>query len=509
HVPVTFKLIEEAGPPGLETLRTWPKINERFREYLRSEGVSPEEVLPKDITQQLGLSLPAMGQEPIWEKVELGSGSPEEAKSNPALFYHSHRFRAVLFADTAARTVRLLEEIWGPQTRADSGSFYPSTGQGPVLDRGIEPFELFRRRGATWYSSEISWGWGGTPDFVGPQVASYEAALARSLAKYHQCPLGTYIISDPNRGYNGDFLERYAYTLISQGFTDLHFYVLAYPTECSFLSSTDVHKAIKRISYTAGALEDKLAGAEVVPAQVAIAWSATTDVWDLAHEPSGRWEVSNNIYPQERLLDYLLLRHAQVPADIISEQDFEDGYLDRYNVLFLVGDHLRRSAADKLRAWLRRGGVLIALAGGGLRDEYDRPVPEMLEVYGLRGEDLEKRQWCMRPKLELVHAAPIDRLRCSWRGASVAIDAYAFRHRLDPLPETQVIGRFSNGEAGAVVNRYGDGVAMLFGVLPGLAYVKPAIPTLPYGRGGTRELSRFIPTAYDAQIRDFMWHLLG
>ncbi len=506
-VPITFKLIEEAGPPPLERLRQWAKVNERFREFLRAEGVKAAELLPRAALKGLDVGPGAAGGE-LWAKVALGAGTAEEARENPALYYWSHRFRAALFAETAARAVRLLEEIFGPGTRADSGSFYPSTGNVPVLHRGVEPFELFRRRGATWYSSEISWGWGGTPDFIGPQVASYEAALARALSKYHGCPMGTYIIADPHRGYTGDFVERYSFGLLAGGFVDLHFYTLAFPAECTFIEAADIQRAIKRVSYAVGAVEDYLVQARPEAAEVALTWLVATDVWDLAERPAHPGEVAGSVYPQERLLLYLALRHAGVPVDLIGEQDLADGYLRRYKALVLVGSHLSRKAGRALREWVRRGGMVVAVAGGGLRDEYDRPNREMLELFGLRGAELEKRQTCMRPKLELVHARPLARVRCSWRGMRGSFDAYAMVQRLEP-GGAEVIARFDDGAAAGVVHRFGAGRAILIGALPGLAYVKPAIPLWPYGRGGTRELSNFVPTDFDAGVREFLKALVG
>ncbi len=507
EVPVTFKLIEEAGPPSLSALRTWPKINEQFRAYLKQEGVRPLDLLPREGLVQLALRPGPEADADLWQQVTLGTGCYAESFSNPALYYHSHRFRALLMAQTAAHATKLLERIWGKGTYADSGSFYPSTGSGPVLARGVEPFTLFRERGATWYSSEISWGKGGTPDFVGAEVASYEAALARALAKYHNCPRGTYVIADPNRGYTGDFVERYSYGLTAQRLDDIQYYTLAYPAECTFVASSDIHKAIKRVSYTLGPIEDRLLNSDVVPAKTALGWSFTTDIWDLAVPPRDPREVSNNVYPQERLLLYLLLRHAQLPVDILCEQDLTAGRLHDYKIFFLVGDHLRAEAAKALRDWVEAGGTLIAVAGGGLRDEYNRPSATLYEVFGLKDANLQKRQYCLRPKLELLHTPPLDRIHYAIGADQGRMDVYGFRQSIEPEPGAEVLGRFDDGKPAVLRNHFGKGRAVLIGGLPGLAYVKPAIPLLPFGRGGKDELSTFTPTAYDASVRRFITRL--
>ncbi|GEM_PF-739325 len=508
-IPVTFKLIEESGPPALTELRGWSKMSVMFRDYLREEGVRPEEVLSRDDLARIAAGGRGVTEEKLWEMVSLGTGSYRESIENPALYYHSHRFRALMIARAAARTTRLLESIWGEGTYTDSGSIYPPAGDHPVMERGIEPFTLFRERGVTWYRSEMSWGFGGLPSFLGPQTASYEAALARALTKYHNCPLGTYLICDPNRGYTGDFIERYALGLLAQGFRDLEVYTLSYPAECSYIASSDIHRGIKRISYIAGAIEDRLLSSKVIGAEIAVGWSMTSDIWDLAvpeHDPK---LLSNNIYPQERYLLYLLLRHAQFPVDILGERDLTDGYLGRYKVYFLIGDHLRPEAAETLRRWVENGGTLIAPAGGGLRDHYDRPLKTMMELFGIEGTHLEKRQNCMRPKLELLHARPLDRIRFDFNGCKGEMDVYAYRQSFKLAGRTEVIGRFLDGTPAIIINEYGKGRAILIGALPGLAYVKPAIPMLPYGRGGTGELSGFTPTEFDGRIRELIATLIG
>jgi len=510
-LPQEFKLIEEAGPPALTTLRQWPKMREQFVALLKHNGVAPTEVLRRETLARLAEREDKPTEEELWDLVELGDGSHAESVSTPALFYWSHVFRAELMARTCARATELLEEIFGPQTLASSGSFYPSTGQTSVLGRGDEPFTLFLRRGVTAYSSEISWGWSGTPDFIGPQVGSYEGALARALGKYYDCPRGTYVVADSNRGYTGEFIETYSYGLAANGFYRVNFYFLGYPGECSAIASSDIHKGVKRFSYNIGAVEDRLLDSDVVPAQVALGWNLTTDVWDLAAPPpADPREVSGNIYPQERCLLYLLLRHCQVPVDLLGEQDLTADYLSRYRVYFLVGDHLRPDSAAALREWVRGGGTLIAVAGGGLRDHCDRPLDTLKEVFGVEAAPLEKRAHCMRPKLELLHAAPIDRIAFSLHGVEgKTMDAYAYRQRITPSEGTQVLGRFMDGTAAVTLNRFGEGRAVLIGALPGLPYVRPAIPLLPYGRGGKDNLAVFVPTDYDPDVRAFMEAILG
>jgi hypothetical protein len=351
-IPQDIKLIEESGPPDLGTLRSWPKVNEAFRAYLQEKGVRPVDVLPREELVALVSAGTAPDEDRLWQAVTLGLGTPQEAAANPALFYHSVDFRALLFARNSAAATRLIEGIFAPGSHANSGSFFPSTGGTPSMGRGEEPFLLFRERGVTSFSSEISWGLN-TPEYVGPQTESYGIALGRALTKYGGGPIGSYLIVDGNRGYTPEFVELASYAMAAQGASWWDFYTLGYPAECNVFGYPDLLKSFRQVSFALGAVEDLLLDSAVVPARVAIGWSRTTDIWDLAEPERTPMGPGNTVYPQERSNLYLLLRHLQLPVDLLSEDDLAEGYLKDIRVFFLVGDHLSERAVTALRAWVR------------------------------------------------------------------------------------------------------------------------------------------------------------
>jgi hypothetical protein len=505
-IPQDIKLIEESGPPSLATLRTWPKVNEAFRAYLKEQGGQPIYMLSRDALIDLVNGKTPMDPQEQWARVTLGLGTPEEAATQPVLFYHSVDFRALLFARNSAAATRLVEGIFAPGTHTNSGSFFPSTGGTPAIGRGEEPFLLFRERGVTSFSSEISWGLN-TPEYVGPQTESYGIALGRALTKYGGGPIGSYLIVDGNRGYTPEFVELASYAMASQGASWWDFYSLGYPTECNVYGFPEILKAFRRISFRLGDVEDMLLDTAVVPARVAIGWSRSTDIWDLAEPTCTPDGPGNTIYPQERCNLYLLLRHLQLPVDLMSEDDVAEGYLKDVKVFFLVGDHLSRRAALALRDWVEAGGFLISVAGGGLRDIYDKPLQPMERLFGIKSADLRKEAEALRPKLELLDAEPLDTIAFDLDGGRLSLPAFGYRQSFE-VDGGQVLGTFRDGKPAAVLNGVGKGKALIVGTLPGAAYLKDAFPLAPFGRGG-EEISSALYPAYDSGVRELVRRLLA
>jgi len=505
-LPQTIKLIEEAGGPRLAHFKDWEKMQQVFRAYLKERGVKPPEVLSREAMAGLLSAGKTPSEEEMWGKVRIATGAEGEAESNPVLFYHSQVFRTWVFARNCAAATKLVEEIFPPGSRTHSGSFCPSTGNMAALAHGTDPFLLFKERGVTGYSSEITWLLN-LPDYVGPQMQSYEAALSRALAKYHNVPRGSYLIADRNRGYPAEFVEPAAYTFAVNGFDRWNYYSVGYPEGCCVLGCPEILKAIRRANLTVGAVEERLADTDVAPAKVALGWSLSSDVWDVAKPaPEPEWlRPGATVYAGERAYLYLLLRRLQAPVDILSEADLTDGYLDRYSVYVLVGGHIRPEAAEALKQWVAKGGVLISVAGGGFLDHYNRPLETLKEVFGVESANLEKRAESLRPKLELMRAPPMDTLTLASGAGSMPV--VGWRQTLK-VSTGKAVASFGGGAVGAALNACGKGKALIIGALPGHASLVGSFPMLPFGRGG-EDLSSILFPDYNSDVHRFMAALLA
>jgi len=300
-------------------------------------------------------------------------------------------------------------------------------------------------------------------------------------------------------------IEKNKPVLFANGFIFLDYYSSAYPDECSFIGYPDILKGIKKVSYTMGEVEDYLLDGKVIKSDIAIGYSKTTNIWDLSIRLEDRKLPGNTIYPQERQNFFYILRHLQYPVDILSEGDIIDGYLNKYKVFILVGDHIQKKAAEKLARWVKNGGYLISVAGGGIYDEYNKEISLMKEIFGIKGAKLEKKQHFMRPKLDLLYAEPVDTIR--FVEDIPSMDIYAYRQSFQ-VKNGKAVGFYRNGETAAVLNRYGKGKSLIIGKLPGISYLKGSFPLLPYGRGGENELSNYIPTKFNDDVRKIVAYFL-
>ena len=218
--------------------------------------------------------------------------------------------------------------------------------------------------------------------------------------------------------------------------------------------------------------------------------------------------------------------------DLVCDADIADGILRGYDLFLQVGDHITRDAAEALRQWVRDGGLLVAVAGGGLRDEYDRPLDPLSEVYGIRGQRyyaeqqeqeyvpgavydknprdnrLEKQAQSLRAKLELIHAHPVDFVRMNETNFPAMAKIPVLGYRQGFTPENgRVLGAFDNAQAAIVMNEYGKGRATILGFLPGIGSMYRAFPALPYGRGG-EDLSLVLYPNFNPAVSEGLARLL-
>jgi hypothetical protein len=183
----------------------------------------------------------------------------------------------------------------------------------------------------------------------------------------------------------------------------------------------------------------------------------TAILYNRSHEilNGSRWWLN-----RDWMWTFLGLRNAQVPVDVIIEEDLSAESLKNYEVLFVGGMNLEKRHVLALRAWVEKGGLLIGSGGCAMEDVSGDRSLTTEELFGAsqspvrpdRGGSHEKVRFeggDFFPKTELPAAS-------------------ASNIRLVLTPTTsRVVANYEGGDVAATVNAVGKGHAILLGVTPG------------------------------------------
>jgi len=211
-----------------------------------------------------------------------------------------------------------------------------------------------------------------------------------------------------------------------------------------------------------GAVEDALLTAMPAPAKVALLYSSASDAWTVD---------GNLAHGFDRMHPWLALTHAQMPVDVVSEQQAANGALDRYAVCYFTGPNLTRAAAEKLKRWVQNGGTLWLAAGAASRDEFNRPfrvLDEILPVERAEMSDLQRHAASGR-YLSLLSAKDVVR----WAKGSAEV--LAVKQSLKPRAGAATLATFKDQSPALVRGSAGKGTIYCAGFLPALAYIKQAL----------------------------------
>jgi hypothetical protein len=445
--------------------------NEMFREYLRAEG----------------LTLSDMGLRE-WTDAKLVEGT--KAFDRPKLYYWSQLFGADRDIQKLSQRTAIVEKVLGPGVYTGA-NYSPHPQYWPHFGQWVR---AFRKRGMTMpWSEDYIWQ---IPE-MSPQVTGYLLDVLRSAGKPEKMLIHYYTMPHWPGNTPKDLTLSF-YSALAHGNKVLNYFaaVPIYDYTENYISweATEMWKAIRDLTHDIGLAEDIIREGRVRPSEVAILLSHPTDIWEAVK--------GSSVYNFERKNIYYALRHAQVPLDFITEDDIIDGSASRKRVIYFVGAHLRRAAAGKLREWVANGGILFSVAGGGFLDEYNQPMDVLAPVYGVRSQSLtvtEKNLWA---KQLFQWLRPLARF--SYPGAASKLPAFIARQEIEPETAT-VVGRFDDGKAAVIQNRFGKGSATLAATFPGSAYIHPAIPRRPWDRSASDNgFAHFIPTDFDPRAKSII-----
>lgn len=460
-----------------------------FREFVKARGETP---------QSLGVS--------SWDQVKpLATLSTEVAvqigvlpkeKQNDAavvpslkkLYWHSLQFRTEQGIASFAEKTKQIRAALGNEvhTTANLGGMHPFYWM-----HQSSFIESFKHRA-------MSLAWSEDYTYCMPEasrlVVDFETAYLRKGASYHDLPMMFYCM--PHwPGNTPEQLIQNAVLEWGQNVKDLDFFVIApdaWATEnyVAYRGGLPTWKAIRTISGMAGAIEDHLLPARTEPAKIAMLLSESSDVWEL--EGRSQWDVkpgsvASNVSQEERKAIWYALRNAGHRVDFVTEEDVRAGLLKNYSVLYVCGENLQRHCVRPIKLWVNAGGRLFATAGAARKDEFDAPLTDLDEVLG-RGKQLQsqRHRGPLRARMELLFEKPLDECELT-TGEFVKVLCSREEFEVSESDKISVLGRFKNNKPAWIEHVFGDGRAYYAGLLPGQAYLQPAIPFAPMGKGGTQE----------------------
>lgn len=446
----------------------------RFQEYLKGKGFSPMDFLrPEEGGKAAGLS-----QDEQWKLVHLWGVLPTD---KPKLYYEAATFRYRLWIEEMAQSTAQIEKNFPPATWTGA-NYSPHLSVWPQVHKWIDPFKY---GGMTMPWSE-DWWWQ-VPE-ASPQSYGFLLDALRLAASYHNQPTCFYTITDP--GETPEHLTRMNYFALAHQVKILDHFAIYHQGfgTCDYIDFTlsqGMYRAIRSIIGAVAQADDRLADARLRPAEVAILLPKASDIWDtedLLSNPNqdratNLYWAQLNVNNHERKAIWLALRHAQIPVDLITDEDVAEGRLASYRVLYVVGSEIIADAAPKLREWVRNGGIIFADGGGCMLDQYRRPLPGIYLLYGVRKQELNRATRTIGPSRDLPRLSPLDTVSLSGLPelGQLNLEALCYRQALTPGVGAKVVGTFADGIPAAILNQYGKGRILLIGALPGLAYLKPAM----------------------------------
>lgn len=466
---------DEIGVGGYEAEN--PKQQQGFREYLERLRSMPEQDRQREYAIYSDLPDPSQA------RLTKDSSDAEN-------FYWSQLFQIDRGIDDLKARTAIVEKTLG--TNVFTGANYaPHPHYWPRAGQWVR---LFRRHGMTMPWSE---DWIFQIPEASMQMSGYLCDVMRCAAKYGNGPIQLYTMPH-YPGQTARDLELSFCSALGHGNKIINFFaakpIYEYTENYIGWEGVENWRAVQRLVNDVAQADEIIADGKIPQAQVAILMSHLTDIHEEAR--------GSSIFNFERKNLYYAIRQSGYPVDFLSEEDVCEGWLDganqrgkAYHVLYVCGDHMIARCAERVAKWVKEGGRLFSVAGGGLLNEKNQTNSVLLDVFGIRGGKLvvtEKNLWA---KEGLAWVKPLDIIK-PWKfPALIARQEFISSHPAS--------ARFANDATAAVIDHpLGRGTATIVGTFPGSRYMQAAIPQRPFDRGTSdQNFNHFIPTRFDEEAR--------
>jgi len=437
---IAFAMVmdEPTGEPLTKIANDQASID-GFRAWTKSLNLTPQDLLVNS-----------------WDDVKLVTDTDKDKL--PALYYYSEKYRTIALGNFIAIQKKELQDHWKSTfpvvANFSDGAVYYANFYG----QGVDYFTLLRGTDQNAIWSE-DWSNGASTY----QDATYNVALMAAAARDKSQTLGQYLIAYAGRkGYD---IRLKAVSEVARGVKILKSFHYG-PTWATHEGSPwqktpqmwgDQARAVREI----GAVEDDLLPAMPQKAQVAILYSSASDVWN----------QDNLAYGFERMNTWLALTHAQIPVDIVGEDDVSNGDLTGYKVCYLSDPNITRAAAIKLAVWVQAGGTLIMTAGAGEKDEYNRPLDTLDKLLDYKRNAVETLQKFHASGRYLSTLIPKDTVKTNTGN----IDVLSVKQTFGNVQPGVIKSTFTDGSPAEIKSAAGKGFVICEGYLPAIDYMRKAL----------------------------------
>ena len=167
----------------------------------------------------------------------------------------------------------------------------------------------------------------------------------------------------------------------------------------------------------------------------------------------------NDLYPMDNLLFYTALARCSIPVDVISEQQVEEGVLEKrgYKVLCAIGcPTLPPSVVREIRHFVEEGGTLIQDYGGEPVGEYSQVYPELV-LNPVEKHDVYRIE-STHPKLSALN------------GKLVPVGIESLCETLNQEKVDETVALFEDGTPSIAISRRGKGSVIKAATMLGWDY---------------------------------------
>ena len=171
-----------------------------------------------------------------------------------------------------------------------------------------------------------------------------------------------------------------------------------------------------------------------------------------------------NRYPlYQRAAMYVALKDSGLPVEVVGEEEIiEDEALTRYRVLYAADTHVSLKAQEKIKEWVRKGGVLWSPYNALAREEFDQKTDTFNEVFGVKNRPpLKPSEFTWTPEQE-VEIRVSENAAGQRHLSAVTFKSVPCQPRYE-LTTGNGMAHFQDASPALIQNRYGKGQAFLYG----------------------------------------------